>query len=713
MKDDNFAEHPTRQLATKLAAFRHRPAVSELIDAIDHAARHGLPVTQIIQAYTQVGFQNQWDASTARDWMDYGQRTMLLTSKIAEEFARVTSPQVQTPSNPLLQHMFGLIDAENREKPQPGEIYFGFPAGRQINSAAGEQKSKNNLVDLGLVIATYVQSMFPLERGPEEYHCPEVVVVPLDFYDFVTSRLMRDLLDGLHSRGESAAARLLADDSYRSSDNEFDLRSFLADLMVAPQWVFDITLEDWIGQPITTDGYPVALGAFVSLLDTTGTSEVTNADYVLQIDGQKRWRLSAANRLKRLAPCLGPIERVNNSLGWDRSADILKELLEQHNCAPEKCFPEFLIALGEWSDHSESRLPLSFRQTQSLLLSWTDAMHGEILTPLNYEMGPGLLDTLARAPTVFVPLVFSIFEEELGLTNVWHHSKDGSASVNYSKLGFRHALYLKLVIACEQLGLEELASALVAFLLTSHYVITRRSALTRADHAGLLNRARNWRGWGMIENSIRSITEPTVAESEPAVSLSLDRLWLTSHVSKGQPNPGRPEMSDHGRALLNAIEAVGKTCWMGLTVQTKQLFTEHFMTWEALHQKAGSGKRNWGPSAMEATSAIELELIHRLAKLFGSTEYTEHEKSRNQSGPPTLGTVNAMLRKGFPEIIQDDVVKCIPALAEKETQKLLGELTRLRNDAAHGGGFDSKKFMRVREILFDEKLVRRLFPNSS
>lgn len=361
-------------------------------------------------------------------------------------------------------------------------------------------------------------------------------------------------------------------------------------------------------------------------------------------------------------------------------------------------FREMIRIMGEWSRRSDHRLPLPRERTNELIEQFFSQLH-------TWPDGPLLLEYISEAPDAFLPLALcGCFDDELGIRLINGDDDD----VDDDELEFRRKLYLTLIDACEQRGLFELGNALLAFFIRSQYHATRTIPLDHVVDSTLLNKARSWPGWVLVTQEIAVVVD-TDRESQ-----TLNHLWLRAYL--GNPENDRPQaqvsLSNQGAQNI-LMRRLGKEEWLALQPSTKERLIESEITWDRFRHDLGTGKRHWQGVPMELFTAVEGEVISRMTPLFNSSEWTDYQRQKsNCPDKPTLGAIMYIFksRQGVPPHLKKMSGELCPFMTQENHRSGFEELVKLRNKAAHAQHppFDENDFLRVRQILYKEGLLKAM-----
>lgn len=741
--------HPTAQLDALVRAYAASPSAAALCTAAEFAFSHQLGIGGLRAAYESTNKAAIWNLEGAN-----------LLGRTLSHCRIVSSNQPQDQHEPsereraasaLLKPLLDAFDAAVRIRQAEDDITkpgFGFLVGFELKVEDLSTPEQEAVYQPALVVSQYLRSMFPAPAESETLQSFELIESS-EAAQFASDTLRNDCATALYEAAIAcseddplriqmlACAAVLTPTAHAHLDSQGRPcpKAYFRNLIRVPQGVFDLEVAQWEAGERASFHSTIAVAAFLQLLEVSPSqvrpTHCQDAPQVKHIAPCSSWEqlhqlleLSSSRTLPRdlYLPVLrwrnfaSLLETIASDLprGTDRDASLLNQFAHRIALA-------FLA-----SDH---RLPLP-RSALHHIVSSLLCLHDEWGDDPDWtpQWGISLLHALHAHPYACIGVGFcGIFDHAMGLLEAIAEKREMYSRFRpehshvltearsrlrtiadddwLEAIAFRRDLYLRLIDACLKAGLREMANALLAYLLQSHFYLAQDSALS-PEHASVLDACRGQPGWRMVEITIDLVApQQSFFDPNPRVE-SLGLVWLRSWRPNAPAVDGIIALSEDG-AQRRLISMVGKEVWISLKGETKQRLIEAERAWDRTYSEAGTSRTHWGPDAQAIATAIETEVLFRMTPVFSSPDFQQYQRKRQR---PTLGTVKALFdARDLPDSLME-CLRSVPVnLIDPGNRVLFRQFVDLRNRASHAGDFGPEDFVKLRRLLFEQRLITALF----
>lgn len=274
--------------------------------------------------------------------------------------------------------------------------------------------------------------------------------------------------------------------------------------------------------------------------------------------------------------------------------------------------------------------------------------------------------------------------------------------------------YLKLFDACEEEGLQHLASAVLAFFVFSQAVAHKGNLGTWCEIAKRVERATKYPGQEMVEQALQ-FTAAFAHESFPLAELAIRSLLANpkeAHssnvvdisIARAAAMRSRAEFEDEWKERLSPLR------WNKLSTKCQNFLVAGDQHWSRISLEFWKEEMDFGSVGLDYAKAFEAELGKRLEWLPTSTLFIKHCESVGFKPPKqmTLGAIVETLRgkHPLPESLRHEVENAgVHCHNNNELMKQLKKLAALRNKAAHPT--DEFGPMQYTEMML---LIRKILP---
>lgn len=277
----------------------------------------------------------------------------------------------------------------------------------------------------------------------------------------------------------------------------------------------------------------------------------------------------------------------------------------------------------------------------------------------------------------------------------------------------RAANYIRVFHAAVEEGWDEFANAALAFFLFSQPIhFENRLYVDWRDLGAALRLAPTLNGYHRVERALQIAGAMICGDGQQ----HYDALCLAAWVPADAPPVELPVgLTVSKRTIIEQelVECLGAETWLKLGPEAKQQLLEAELQWSKLHSELGRGMKDWGGVALAYVKPIEGELGRKLADVFGSTAFRNYYTNTYKRPPGQhigLGNMLQLLKK-FEHLdheLQQLIVGANIRLQEDGGLiKRLSHAMDLRNQGAHTGGFSENEFLKLRQLLFREGVLKR------
>jgi hypothetical protein len=260
-------------------------------------------------------------------------------------------------------------------------------------------------------------------------------------------------------------------------------------------------------------------------------------------------------------------------------------------------------------------------------------------------------------------------------------------------------------------GLHELANASLAYFLITQTLCGKGRFVADWSVIGeMVALAQRYPGFTYVQKAI-SFAHRAYSKTKDGTNPTIDSLALSGWAS--QSPPGEAIMQDpildlDRRAIERRLmQDVGKKNWFKIHRSTVNQLVDAEAQWSMIHSQVGRGHKDFGSIANAFVKAIEGELGHFLKPVTSAEPYQKWKGKSEKN--VTLGPMLHLLKKY--SALPDDLRALIDETGAKvhENRRLMQKLftaLRLRNEGSHPVPFGVEKLAELRELLFEERLLK-------